>query len=188
MSTTNPKSINSDGFLRKWFFYLYLLRHKSVNKVTKPLKQIFQDWMFYCLGQELPHFEIKTLVYLLVPLYVLSWFLYTLCTVLKKVFRIFDFYDYTALCIACTVLNNQACNIYKYWSYDRNLRLLSRNAGCVCWEVSQQSPGECFVWVADFCCFSLTLGSPMINPVSIPLGFFIWHTMTVIKSILAYWK
>ena len=83
---------------------------------------------------------------------------------------------------------NQACNIYKYWSYDRNLRLLSRNAGCVCWEVSQQSPGECFVWVADFCCFSLTLGSPMINPVSIPLGFFIWHTMTVIKSTLAYWK
>ena len=34
-----------------------------------------------------------------------------------------NFYYCTALPIIRTVPKNQACNIYKYWSYDRNLRV-----------------------------------------------------------------
>ena len=35
--------------------------------------------------------------------------------------RTVNFYYCTALPITRTVLKNQACNIYKYWSYNRNL-------------------------------------------------------------------
>ena len=40
---------------------------------------------------------------------------YQCCTV--------NFYYCTALPVICTVLKKQACNIYKYWSYNRNLRV-----------------------------------------------------------------
>ena len=40
-------------------------------------------------------------------------------TVLKKVYHTDNFYYCTALSI---IRKNQACNIYKYWSYGRNLR------------------------------------------------------------------
>ena len=36
-----------------------------------------------------------------------------------------NLYYCTALPIICTVLKNQACNIYKYWSYNRNERVSS---------------------------------------------------------------
>ena len=36
-----------------------------------------------------------------------------------------NFYYCTALPIIHTVLKNQACNIYKYWAYNRNLRVFS---------------------------------------------------------------
>ena len=36
----------------------------------------------------------------------------------------FYFNFYTGLPIICNVLKNQACNIYKYWSYNWNLRVL----------------------------------------------------------------
>ena len=38
-------------------------------------------------------------------------------------YRTVNFYYCTALPIIRTVPKNQACNIYKYWSYDRNLRV-----------------------------------------------------------------
>ena len=44
----------------------------------------------------------------------------------KKVDRIVNFYYFTALPIIRTVLKNQTCNIYKYWSYNRNLRVLMK--------------------------------------------------------------
>ena len=37
------------------------------------------------------------------------------------------FYDCTALPFMGTVLKNQACNIYKYWSYNRNIRVVALN-------------------------------------------------------------
>jgi hypothetical protein len=43
----------------------------------------------------------------------------------KKVDRTVNFYYFTALPIIRTVLTKQACNIYKYWSYNRNLRVVS---------------------------------------------------------------
>ena len=46
-------------------------------------------------------------------------------TVLKSVDPAINFYYFTALPIIPTVLKKQACNIYKYWSYNRNLRVLS---------------------------------------------------------------
>ena len=52
-----------------------------------------------------------------------------ICTVLKKVDRTVIFYCYTFLPIIHTVLKNQACNNYKYWSYNRNLRV-SRYSMC----------------------------------------------------------
>ena len=41
-----------------------------------------------------------------------------------KLDRTVKFYYCTALPIICTVLKKQACNNYKYWSYNRNLRVL----------------------------------------------------------------
>ena len=52
------------------------------------------------------------LSYVIILLYVLFWFLVDIF-----------FYYFTALPIIRTVLKKQACNIYKYWSYNRNLRL-----------------------------------------------------------------
>ena len=34
-----------------------------------------------------------------------------------------NFYHCTVLPIICTVIKNHACNIFKYWSYNRNLRV-----------------------------------------------------------------
>ena len=42
----------------------------------------------------------------------------------KKVDHTVNFHYYIALLIICTVLKKQACNNYKYWSYNRNLRVL----------------------------------------------------------------
>ena len=39
-------------------------------------------------------------------------------------YRTVNFYYCTALPIIHTVLKNQACNIYKYWSYNKNLRVI----------------------------------------------------------------
>ena len=41
----------------------------------------------------------------------------------KKVDCTVHFYYCTALPIIRTVLKKQACNIYKYWSYNRNIRV-----------------------------------------------------------------
>ena len=43
----------------------------------------------------------------------------------KKVDRTVNFYYCNALPIKRTVLKKQACNIDKYWSYNRNLRVLT---------------------------------------------------------------
>ena len=76
------------------------------------------------------------LLNVLVLLYVLFWFLvdgtvhFHYCitlpiihTVLKKVYSTINFYYCTALPIIRTELKNQTCNIYKYSSYNRNLRV-----------------------------------------------------------------
>ena len=83
---------------------------------------------------------LRFLLYVLVPLYVLFWFLkdrlFIFITAL--LFLIYQMYCsnkmWIVLLIFITVLlfllyvlfyKNQACNIYKYWSYNRNLRVIS---------------------------------------------------------------
>ena len=49
----------------------------------------------------------------------------------KKVDRTVNFYYCTSLPIIRTVLKKQACNIYKYWSYNRNLRVFFPGLYCL---------------------------------------------------------
>ena len=54
-----------------------------------------------------------------------DFFLFTVCSALPFLLYILyctvNFYYFTALPVMRTVLKNQAFNIYKYWSYNRNL-------------------------------------------------------------------
>ena len=96
-----------------------------------PKNQDFWPWINTLLG---------FLLYILVLLYLLFWFLvertvhFHYCitcpnirTVLKKCIVLLIFITVLLfLLYLCTILKNQACNIYKYWSYNRNLRLVDR--------------------------------------------------------------
>ena len=91
-------------------------------------------------GKAMKLITLRFLLYVLVLLYILFWFLvdqtvhFHYCVTLwsyyimycsKKTYRTVNSYYCTALPIIRTVLKNQACNIYKYCSYNRNLRVWS---------------------------------------------------------------